>query len=98
MMTIKTHYEKLAEGRPTRIISDDMDVSVEYNDLKLPVHTVNTRMNTFCEIFYTPDLEDFPERWYAYKYDDKGNWVSRTEYTDADLTQEVATITRKITY
>lgn len=98
LVVASNHIENYAEGKPSRIVNETMDITVEYNDLGLPVHAINVQMSSFCEIFYSPMLEIYPERWYVYEYDEKGNWIVRSEYADPEQSMLMGKITRKITY
>lgn len=98
LVVASNHFENYAEGKPSRIVGGDIDLSVEYDGNGLPVHTVNVQMSSFCEIYYSPSLETLPERWYVYEYDEKGNWIVRSEYADPEQSMLMGTISRKITY
>ncbi|MCQ2115550.1 MAG: hypothetical protein MJZ07_05045 [Bacteroidales bacterium] len=83
--------------KPCRIISDNMDVTIDYSEDGLPVHTVNTLINSRNELVWVSDLEEHPERFYSYEYDDKGNWILRKEYNSLDG-EVLATVTRSLLY
>ncbi|GEM_PF-5464584 len=93
-----SHVENFSEGKPTRIVGDEIDVTVEYDKDGLPVHAVNAIMTSFFEIYYNESLIDAPERWYTYEYDGYGNWIVRREYSDADLAVQTDKLQRRIVY
>ena len=85
------------ETKPTRIIGDDIDLSMEYNDAGLPVMCRNAVINSLGEQAWVRDLEEHPCRYYSYEYDGRGNWISRAERVHPD-SAAVAVLHRVIVY
>ena len=76
----------LTEDKFTRIKSADIDVEIEYNSKALPVRSRGTMLTSTGEMMWMPDLEQRPERYYSYEYDERGNWISRAEKVHPDST------------
>ena len=87
----------LTEDKFTRIKSADIDVEIEYNSKALPVRSRGTTLTSTGEMMWVPDLEHFPERYYSYEYDERGNWISRAEKVHPD-SSAIATLRRIIKY
>ena len=87
----------LTDSKPTRLKGDSIDVEIDYNDKGLPIRSKNTILNSMGEMEWTPDLEVHPERFYSYEYDERGNWIKRTESAHPDGAA-VAVLTRIIVY
>lgn len=93
----RAHVDFLTEEKPTRIISDAMNVEIDYNDRRLPVRSKETVLNSLCEMQWETGLDDYPERFYTYEYDERGNWISRAERVHPD-SAAVVVLRRTIKY
>ncbi|MBO6170105.1 MAG: hypothetical protein J6O51_09075 [Bacteroidales bacterium] len=76
----------LTDEKLTRIKGGEFDVEIDYNEKALPVRSRGTLLNSVGEMMWSSDLEQYPERFYSYEYDDKGNWVTRYEKVHPDST------------
>ena len=85
------------ETKPSRILGDGVDIEIEYNDKGLPVKSRNVVLNSRGELQWTPDLDERPERYYTYEYDERGNWISRADRFHPD-SAAYAVLTRIIRY
>ena len=86
-----------SDNKPSSIKGDNVDIQIEYNEKGLPVKSVGTMISSGGEFGWQPELESSPERFYKYEYDNKGNWVTRTEHRHPD-SLAVVTVSRKIIY
>ena len=93
----RAHVDFLTEEKPTRITSDAMNVEIDYNDRRLPVRSKETVLNSLCEMQWETGLDDYPERFYTYEYDERGNWISRAERVHPD-SAAVVVLRRTIKY
>ncbi len=91
------HIDFLTEEKPIRIQSDAVNVEIDYNEKGLPIRSKGAVLNSIGEMQWVNSLEDFPERFYTYEYDERGNWISRAEKVHPDSTA-VAVLKRTITY
>ena len=85
------------ETKPSRIVGDDLDVEIKYNEKGLPVECRNVVLNSLGELEWIADLEINPKRFYTYEYDERGNWISRAERVHPD-SAAVAVLRRTIVY
>ena len=85
------------ENKPSRIITDEIDVTIEYNEQGLPVMSRGVVLNTKGEMMWVGDLDDHPSRYYSYEYDGRGNWVTRYDSYEPDGTA-YAVFRRSIIY
>ena len=92
-----TVYFSKTETKPTRIVGDEIDVEVKYNDKGLPIMSRNTVLNSRAELQWISDLEEHPSRFYQYEYDERGNWISRADRVHPD-SAAYAVLRRTITY
>lgn len=86
------------KDRVAAVQSEDISFSIDYNDNGIPVHTVNTVLDSERKIVWDESLETEPERWYRYEFDRKGNWIVRKEYCHPDDSIEVAIVKRLLKY
>lgn len=91
------HVDFLTEGKPTRIESEAINVEIDYNDKGLPVRSKGTVLNSLGEMQWVTSLEEYPERFYTYEYDERGNWISRAERVHPD-SAAVVVLRRSIIY
>ena len=87
----------LTEEKPMRIDGDDIHIEIDYNEKGLPVRSLNILLSSICELHWGNRLDIFPERFYTYEYDKRGNWISRVEKTSPDG-EAVAVLRREIVY
>ena len=87
----------LTDDKFTRIKGDNIDVEIDYNEKALPVRSRGTLLNSVGEMMWASDLEQYPERFYTYEYDSKGNWITRYERVHPDSTA-YSILRRIITY
>ena len=73
-----------AKDKPAVVDGDETHLEIDYNDKGLPVHTIDVAVSTNGELGWAPDMDDNHERWYRYEYDDRGNWIVRTEHIAPD--------------
>lgn len=85
------------EEKPMRIVGDDLDIEITYNEKGLPVMSRNAVLNSRGELQWAPDLEEHPLRYYRYEYDKRGNWISRADSVHPDSTA-YAVLKRTISY
>ena len=85
------------ENKPTNMQSDAFDVEIKYNEKGLPVWSRGTVLNSICEMQWESGLEENPERFYTYEYDERGNWISRAERVHPDRTA-IVVLRRTIKY
>lgn len=85
------------ENKPSRVIGDEIDVTIEYNEYGLPVMSRGVVLNTKGEMMWVGDLEEKPCRYYSYEYDERGNWISRADSYEPDGTA-YAVFRRSIKY
>lgn len=87
----------LPDGRIVSVHSDNMAVSVEYDQSGLPISSMNTSLDSEGNIIWDKDLAKSPVRSFRYDFDRRGNWITRKEYSHSDSI-EVAVIRREIRY
>lgn len=85
------------ETKPSRVVSDDLDLVIEYNKQGLPVMSKGVALDSRNELKWLRDLDENPFRYYSYEYDERGNWISRAESVHPDSTA-YAVMHRTIVY
>ena len=85
------------ENKLSRVVGDDVDITIEYNELGLPVMSRGVVLNTKGELMWVGDLEEKPCRYYSYEYDERGNWITRSDSYEPDGTP-YAVFRRSIKY
>lgn len=85
------------EDKPTRIVSDNEDITIEYNEQGLPVMSRGTVVNSTGDLQHRSDLATYPCRYYSYEYDERGNWITRYERKAPDSPDAII-IKRTILY
>ena len=85
------------ENKPTRIVSDDLDVEISYNEKGLPVMSRGAVLNSLGELQWASSLDEYPCRYYSYEYDNRGNWITRYERKSPDSPDYIV-IKREIVY
>lgn len=85
------------ETRPRQILTDELDIQIDYNDKGLPVRSSGVVLNSRGGMEWVPDLDINPVRYYSYEYDRHGNWIVRTEKVHPD-SSACMILHRKIAY
>ena len=87
----------LKEDKPTHIISEGVEITVEYNEEGLPIKSHNAVLNSVGTLQWAEDLGTNPDRYYSYEYDEHGNWTVRYTRNSPD-SQDCTVIRRTIKY
>lgn len=85
------------ETKPRHILTDELDIQIEYNDKGLPVMSSGAVLNSLGGMEWVPDLDIHPARYYSYEYDRHGNWITRYERKEPD-SPEAIVLKRTIIY
>ena len=83
------HYEYIAEEMPTLIQSEDLEITIEYNEKLLPIRSEGVALSAVSDLEWI-EPEENPVT-YEYEYDYAGNWIIRAEFRGSP-----ATLTRLI--
>lgn len=93
------HYEYAADDRPTRIVSEavDLDIEISYDEHMLPVWSRNVLINSDESFAYNDTVVQGDTIYYDYTFDNHDNWIRRVDRSSAE-DEPFNRISRKIRY